>query len=390
MKSTELAKPSPAVSVFGWARLPNGTGQAMRTTALALESVGVRLVAHAFVVSNSRVGFDHSIDHLISATPRDYPINIFHFTAIEALQTLPRLPAQALAGKYNIGFWFWELAKFPEEWLPAFDLFDEIWVASEFVRDALLARTSKPIKVFPLPVMVAPTHALGRDAFGIPANKFAFLCSFDLNSYASRKNPIAVIAAFQSAFAAADAAVTLVVKLNARGEFSELRQTLDIIAARDPRIVLIDRVLARHEVECLQNVCDAFVSLHRSEGYGLNIAECMALGKPVIATAYSGNMQFMNERNACPVRYALVPERAGEYIGEANQEWAEPDLEHAALLMQRLVADAAYRHEIGAAARRDMAQQFSQHAYAHALHARLVEIQRDLAHQKSQQTEHRP
>jgi glycosyltransferase involved in cell wall biosynthesis len=214
-----------------------------------------------------------------------------------------------LRNRHRIGYWFWEIDAFPTKWRPALDLVDEVWVATDFVGTLVRRATDKPVIKIPHAVDIPPGRQYTRAEFGLPEHRFLFLFTFDFNSFSERKNPRAAIEAFALAFPAARNRAGLVIKCSQGYRYPEQLGELQALAARDPRIVVLDRVLSNADVFGLQRVCDAYVSLHRSEGLGLGMAECMAQGKPVIATAYSGNLEFMTESNSCLVDYALVPVR---------------------------------------------------------------------------------
>ena len=180
---------------------------------------------------------------------------------------------------------------------------------------------------------------------------------YDINSSQKRKNPQAAIKAFQTAFPNPKR-VKLVVKTHGAeknpADFSALQELLH----DSPDIILINRTLGRDELLALQNLCDCFVSLHRSEGFGMGLAECMYLGKPVIATNWSGNLEFMDAGNGCMVDYQLVElqETCGPY--KRGQKWAEPDTGHAMWWMKKIVEDTAFRKEIALKGRERMARGF--------------------------------
>jgi glycosyltransferase involved in cell wall biosynthesis len=197
-----------------------------------------------------------------------------------------------------------------------------------------------------------------RARFGLPAGRFLFLTLFDLNSYTARKNPRAVIEAFRkSGLAGAEASLVIKVQ-NADAnplDFAALGE-----AVRDlPGTVIISETLARADVYALEAACDCFVSLHRSEGFGLAVAECMYLGKPVISTDWSATAEYLNKDNGFPVRYSLVEltENHGPY-GKGSS-WAEADTGHAAELMQKVVSDPSNAARVGAAAMRTIEERFS-------------------------------
>lgn len=180
----------------------------------------------------------------------------------------------------------------------------------------------------------------------------------------NRKNPLGAIDCFHRAFGP-DNDATLIVKVNNSswmGCFAAHMAELRARAERDPRVILIDDVLSYRDVLSLYASADVFVSLHRAEGFGHPTAEAMTLGKPVISTAWSGNMDYMTERNACLVGYSLVPVRGSTQpaysrgnIG-AGARWAEPDLDEAADWMRRLAEDADLRERIGKQAALDMSE----------------------------------
>ena len=196
------------------------------------------------------------------------------------------------------------------------------------------------------PVSSAP---LSRAYFGLPDDRFLLLFFFDFRSFIQRKNPWAALRAFTTAFQDnVSAPVSLAIKMNGTEACpDDYRDFLDSDAVRDPRVILIDRVMDGGEIKELVRLCDCFLSLHRSEGFGRGLAEAMYFGKPVIATGYSGNLDFMNEANSCLVDCTLIPVGTDEYPYGAGQRWAEPDVDQAAWYLQRLVADSAYAADLG-------------------------------------------
>jgi glycosyltransferase involved in cell wall biosynthesis len=289
------------------------------------------------------------------------------------------LGRKAFAGRYNIGYWLWELENFPHDWRRAFDLVDEVWAPTSFVRDAIAAASAKPVLRMPMPVDFDAPASMGRNTFGLPHEEFIFLFSYDFNSFAARKNPEAVIAAFRQAFADGARGVRLLVKSTNGGRFPEKLAALQRSVADDPRIEVRDGFLSREEMFGLQNAIDCYVSLHRSEGFGLGMAECMYLGKPVIATGYSGNLDFMNRDNSLLVDYRMVPLRNGDYPYWKGQQWADADVAHAARLMRQVFDDREFARRIGAAAATSIRRSNSMAACGAALTARLQEVDRQRA-----------
>jgi glycosyltransferase involved in cell wall biosynthesis len=280
-----------------------------------------------------------------------------------------------LRDRRAIGFWFWEIDAFPKKWRPALDLVDEIWVASEFVGNVIRRVTDKPVIKIPHAIRASCSRRYARAEFSLPEHRFLFLFTFDFDSSFERKNPLAIVEAFGRAFPAGDDRAGLVIKCVQGHGYPEKRDRLDALAAKDPRICVLDKFLSREDVYGLQSVCDAYISLHRSEGLSLGMAECMAQGKPVIATAYSGNLEFMTRDNSCLVDFALIPVRPGEYIDyEPGWLWADPDIDQAARYMVRVRDDPDYRSRIAERAASDMATRFGDQASGAAITRRLVEL----------------
>lgn len=276
--------------------------------------------------------------------------NVFYLNANEMDNAFAYLGSDFYAGRYNIGYWAWELSQFPDAWQGAFRYVDEIWVHTRFIQQAVADKAPCPVLWMPVAVASAgSTQSFSRAYFGLPENRFLVLFFFDFRSFIHRKNPEAAIRAFTTAFL--DDAVTpvnLVIKMNGTEACPEDYQVFrDSDVVRDPRVILIDRVMSDWEIKELVRLCDCFLSLHRSEGFGRGLAEAMYFGKPVVATGYSGNLDFMNEANSCLVDCILVPVGSDEYPYGAGQRWAEPDVEQAAWYLRRLVMDPTYAAAIG-------------------------------------------
>lgn len=361
------------VNLIGYARGEFGIAENIRSYARALEHAG-----HPFLIRNYDVGVasrqqDHSMERHFSEALR-YDTNVFFINADQMRVARDTLGAAAFEGRYNVGYWLWELEHFPRAWDGAFELVDEVWVPTEFVRAAIAHNTRKPVVKMPKAIEFEPPAGMGRAHFGLDREACLFLFSYDFNGYAARKNPEAVIMAFRRAFPLARCDVRLLVKSVNGNRFPERLAALAQSAAGDPRIELRDGFLSREEMHGLQNAIDCYVSLHRAEGFGLGLAECMYLGKPVIGTAWSGNMEFMNQDNACLVDYALVPVEEGEYPFWQDQHWAEADLDQAAAFMRRVSEDREWARAMGSRAARDVRATLSKARCAAAVVDRMDAI----------------
>jgi glycosyltransferase involved in cell wall biosynthesis len=275
-------------------------------------------------------------------------------------------------GRRIIGYWAWELPRLPQDWQPSFRYVHEIWAPSNFTRDAIAAATDKPVHVVnhPLPPMTVTPNMRGK--LGLPADALVVLNVMHLGSAFARKNPLAAISAFRRAFGEAPGNI-LVVKLIAGGATAWAQRALGEAIAGANNIRLIEGTLPEADMTGLMDASDIVISLHRSEGFGLVPAQAMALGKPVVATGWSGNLDFMNKRNSALVSYSLIPvhDPDGGFAGD-GQLWADADVDEAAAWLRRLATDAEFRRKLGNEAAQDIAKQLSPKTFA-ATVARLIE-----------------
>ncbi len=362
----------PGVNVAGYFRTESGVGEAGRAHVLALNTAGIptRLLdfsAHA--PSRDRdetvIGRDAHGDHRI---------NLVCVNADQVSTFVEKTGAEFFAGRYNIGSWWWELPNFPEMWTGAFRHFDEIWVGTQFIAAAIGAKSPIPVVMIPPVVSVGSVRTGRKRAFGLREEETVFLFVFDFLSVFARKNPLGAIAAFRQAFPDPAEPVRLVLK-SINGDFDPAnRERLLAVVGDDPRVTLMNDYLSRAQKNELIAACDAYVSLHRSEGFGYTLAEAMAMGKPVIGTAWSGPADFMTASNSFSVRYDVVEltDDFGPY--SAGQVWAEPDLADAARAMRAVrerPVEAALR---GERARADIAVRYSPVAVAKLVGERIARI----------------
>jgi glycosyltransferase involved in cell wall biosynthesis len=359
----------PGVNVAGYLRSELGVGEAARAHARAIAMAGARTALVDVSAGSANRRADRSYAAFSESNP--YPINLICVNADQVPWFAERVGPDFFAGKYNIGSWWWELPEFPEAWRAVLPSFQEIWVGSNFVLDALSRVAPVPVVRIPPVVDATSRSALGKAHFGLRVDTFCFAFIFDYRSVFERKNPVAVVRAFQSAFCSGERVQLVLKSINA--DFDPPNAALlRSYAAADPRIVVLDSYMSLEQKNALVGACDAYVSLHRSEGFGFTIAEAMALGKPVVATGWSGNMDFMTAFNSFPVEYELVRvERdAGPY--RAGQRWAAPNEEHAAYQMRRVVHDEAARVRAAARGRADIRTRFSANTVARIVRDRLA------------------
>jgi glycosyltransferase involved in cell wall biosynthesis len=363
----------PGLCVAGYLRGELGMGQLARLVLAAAEQAGIEAGALVFGETISRQ--QHPFEE-IPAT--DLNVNIVAVNADQLVHFANDVGPAFFEGRYTIGVWAWELEEFPETWPQSFSLVDEVWAISEFSRQAIAAATEKPVLAFPLPVVAPrPRPELDRSLLGLP-DGFLFLFCFDFYSITERKNPHGLIQAFTAAFAPGEGPTLVLKTINGEHRLADL-EALKLLAAERPDIMVIDRYFDHDENAALMAACDCYVSLHRSEGFGLTMAEAMALGKPVITTAYSGNLDFMDDQTAYFVSWTegSVPEGCAPYRPGAR--WANPDLDDAARLMRRVVEHPDEAAAVGARAQNYVLTKHGLAARAALLRARFDHAQRVLS-----------
>lgn len=348
------------VNLIGYLRADMGVGEASRGNAKALESAGIPFGVINFEKGNPSKMTNLSFQYKEMFTNL-FRYNLIHINADQLPFVISDMGDSILKGKYNIGFWAWELPEFPDIWKESFKYLDEVWVPSDFVRDSISAKSPIPVITIPHAISVdrysGNKEFLTRNDFGIPDKAFVFLSMFDTHSIAERKNPLGSVNAFKMAFEPYDMSVCLVLKVNNTDEESEL-ELMKSIGSYNNIIVLKD-FLTRFEIDSLISQIDCYVSLHRSEGFGLGPAEAMAQGKVAMLTNWSGNTQYMTSDNCIPISYTL--KKVGVDLGpyQKHQKWAEPDINEASEKMRIVSSDKGLVEEIGRNAKLSIGQNFS-------------------------------
>ena len=306
--------------------------------------------------------------------PVDYALNLVTVNAIQLPQFARQLGEDFFAGKPTVGVWAWETSVIPASWAPAFEWVDEIWTNSTYMAGLIAPRSPVPVVAVPPPVVDPEPAGEPLELDGVP-DGFWFLFAFDFLSTIERKNPLGLVEAFTRAFANGEGPQLVLKAFNGDYKPEQLAQLRYAARGRDD-IHLVDRWMTDPQRRALAARADCYVSLHRSEGFGLTMAEAMALGKPVIATGYSGNLDFMDATTAYLVGHGLTEVGPGVDIYPADGIWAEPDLDHAAELMRRVVERPEEAAEKGARAREDVLRRFSPDATGALARARLEQLAR--------------
>jgi glycosyltransferase involved in cell wall biosynthesis len=344
--------------LIGYIDAQLGIGQSLRGLASAMAEAGLPFSIYPFDVGvKGRRSIPTMPERYDQVTLHD--INIIEVSPAELPQVFGHVSKDHFDGSYNILRTYWELAKGPAVWRQdhCMDRIDEIWAPNAFCATAFRDFFDGPIVIVPPCLEIADSSSDlaqdGRNRFGLDRNVFYFMFSFDYYSFPQRKNPVAVIRAFLTAFPDFHHPVGLVVKATgAEGHFPAIKKEIVAAAQADGRITIIDTSLSRGDMMSLMAATDCYVSLHRSEGFGLGMAEAMALEKPVIATGYSGNGEFVTESTGYPVPFELTPVRPHEYVHTEGQVWANPDEDACAEMMRNIVdhpEEAASRARAGRA-----------------------------------------
>jgi glycosyltransferase involved in cell wall biosynthesis len=360
------------LNVAGYFGSEKGVGEAGRATVRALQAAAIPYVLNNFVDSGS-VNTDLGLIDFDEDNP--FSVNLIHVNADQVPIFASKKGRAYFEGRYNIGCWFWELSDFPKEWYPSFEYFDEIWVGSTFIQTALSRISSIPVIRIPpsLPPAIQGTSDLDRAYFGLSNDSFIFLSMFDCDSIIERKNPLGVVEAFKMAFGENDRAVLFLKSAHANHNPSGF-EAVQTAVSKVKNIKIVDKVFSREEVNALMTTCDCYVSLHRSEGFGLPIAESMRLAKPVIVTGYSGNVDFTTPQNSFLVDYRLstINEDHGPY--RKGYVWAEPDLKQAAELMRDVYDNNGKAREFGRRAKQDIVELLSPQGIGQQIAQRLMRL----------------
>ena len=362
-------QPPFGVTVIGYVAAESGVGESARATLRALACTDVPLAALDFRAGNvSRMA--EVIDPAL-LSGQLHAVSLLHVNADQLPLARTLLGEGVFSVPHRIGFWAWELENFPEQWQGAFNHVDEVWVPSSFCQQAIGAASPVPVLCFPHAVDIPTSLQPDRARFGLASDSVVFLAMADVMSSVERKNPFGAVQAFAAAFADGATRAELVVKIsNGAREPAALKRLQDL-ARTCPGIHLITDVLDRPALNRLLDSVDCVVSLHRSEGFGLVLAEAMARAKVVLATGWSGNMDFMHERNSLPVDFQLttIQSDCGPY--RRGQRWAEPVLADAIHKMRLVVNDAALRGRLGQRAREDCLAQLAPAVVGQRMAARL-------------------
>ena len=375
LQDPALAQGKIGVNLIGFPFSTSGLGNLLKR---AHQAMAASALPHGVVdIQKTSFQAQHEKDaSLPILSSPEFKGNIFCLNGDGLLTTLSGVPEDFWQKRFNIQYAAWELPSYPIPWRIADRFIHEYWAISEYTAESIRRTSSVPCLNMGIPVAVDIQGKYERSTFNLPEHSFLFLTAFDMNSVTYRKNPDGAIAALQKAFPQSKKDdVGLVVKVSrirGRNEQDKMFRNLTTLANKDPRIKIIDQVLSRDQMNGLMNLCDGFLSLHRSEGFGLGMAEAMCLGKTVVATGYSGNMGFMREDNSYLVQFKEVPVVEGGYPYWQGQTWAEPDEESAVASLR--LAFLSENKEMGERAKKFIEEEFSIEAFAKKYRQRLSDL----------------
>jgi glycosyltransferase involved in cell wall biosynthesis len=365
-----LLKNEAGINIIGFLSASTGLGNAAHNSTQALQTTDV--LVNSINFESGRQSKKNKTLDLERSSAFKFDINLIHINPPE-YQELWRQFGTSLT-RYNIGVWYWELTDLPDHWLKCFDVLDEIWVASRFVQETIQKKSPIPVIKMSPSIQVELNLSLIRKDFNLPDDTFLFLSAYDVHSVSERKNPLATINAFKRAFTARTMDVGLVMKVRNSNHDREFINQIKREISGYPNCYLIEESFSKIKFNTLLNLVDAYISLHRSEGFGLIPAESMFLGKPVVMTNWSGNTDFMTPDNSCGVNYRLVPVKPGVPFYEAGKLWADPDISHAVDLMQSLFYNRAYYQKISSNAKEYIQYNLSPQKIGIAMKQRLQTI----------------
>lgn len=352
--------PAQAVVVAGLFRTASGIGQSARACADALERSGITVIRVDLSQAFNQIDLPEDPRYLSRAG--DCRTLIVHLNAPEFERASFLLNNWRGTGRRIIGYWAWELPGPPFDWAPATRWLSEIWVPSRFTAASLAPLTHKPVRVVHHYISSQMPPASSLSGGGLRC-----IALGDAKSSFERKNLIGAVKAFRAARLGETAHLTVKTRgLETSPQYKErLVQAMD----GDPRIDIVEQSLSHDEVMQMIIDSDVLISLHRSEGFGLAIAEAMFFGKAVVATDWSGSTDFLDDSCGFPVPAELIPvvDTCGVYADRTDTKWADASIPHAAEALTRLAADSQLRQRVGEAARAQIHAFADGHQYLEAL-----------------------
>lgn len=361
----------PRIEYYGYLTAASGLGVSARGYLKALELTDYQISCHDLTPMVDRhIKITYAkINKTININ--ENVIRILHVNAEELPRILRIIPSECPKVIYQIGIWAWETEEFPDKWRDRFNLIDELWTGSSFMANSFSNKTIIPVYVIPHVIDIPDIINLNPKAEN---KKFTFFFSFDYKSVAERKNPIAIINAFREAFKGNNN-LQLIIKTSHQDINPTYKKRLQE-AVGDAQVQIIDGIITTRDNWLLIQQCDAYVSLHRAEGFGLGMAESMALGKPVLATAYGGNCDYMDENNSVLIKYKLQESDQEFAPYPRGTKWADPDHQYIVKKMQKVYEHPSWSEKIGFNAQQYMQIHHSADKISTIINERLADLQK--------------
>ena len=361
---------SRGVDVIGLFNAEDGIGQSARLLVESLRSCDTPVSTMVYRKTESRQSNEYMSEDI-----GRYKVVITAANAELVEPIREKFGLDFFKGTYMIGQWFWELETAPIWYRDAYKYVDELWAPTQFIKEMLERDAPRDVVITHMPLSLQTPKVdagVSRADFDLDG-RFLFLFAFDFRSVMKRKNPLGLVEAFTKAFRPGEGPVLVIKCVNGEKRPNEMSELLAAISGRDD-IVVIDKYFEAGTSAALMNMCDCYVSLHRSEGLGLTIAEAMLLGKPVIATGYSGNLDFMTPETSYMVPWKRVRVGKGAEAYSSRATWAEPDIDAAAELMRTVYENPEQARAKALVGQNDLQQRFAHDVVGSRMKARLEQI----------------
>lgn len=368
------------VNVFGYINGEFGLGEAVRLIIKAILSNGIPVALINYDVTTNHRHEDKTYIDFSAEAP--YSINLILLGPSEAKKILTHYSnAEFFRGKYNIFYLNWESEYFPQEYSDNLSFYDEIWVPAKYCQHVISKVSNVPVSVVHYPIEIKFLDVIDTEANDFyDKSRFNFLFIFDYNSTMERKNTLNLIEAFKKAFKKDDKSVRLTIKTSRSNRFSKEKAKLVASIGDYENISIVEKIFEKETLHTIIKLCDCYISLHRSEGFGLTLAEAMFFGKPVIATGYSGNLEFMNSENSYLVNYEVCKADTGIINYDINTVWSNPDVNHAVELLRLVRENSNEVKEVAKKGNETIVNEFSTKKVGNEIKMKLDTIFKNFIH----------
>jgi glycosyltransferase involved in cell wall biosynthesis len=325
------------INIFGFINGEFGIAEATRLNCKAIQKAGIPLNILNYDVRTNHNSGDLTFKNFSDTAP--YSINLVQVSpsTSEILHFFEYFEYSLFKGKYNILYVAWESETLPEDYIVNINLFDEVWTPSEYCKKCLEKFIALPIHIIPHPIDIDLKSTEDPDALNFYDNDlFNFLFIFDYNSSIERKNVINLIEIFKDTFDKDDNNAFLTIKTSKSDRFATEKKSILQTVGCSKKIRIVEKIFDKNALNHIINNCDSYISLHRSEGFGLTLAEAMYLGKPTIATGYSGNLQFMNNENSFLIEAIKTSYGSNDLNYNSDTIWSEPSLQKASEFLKKV------------------------------------------------------